>query len=143
MGSIDCDPASNKLAQHIVRATEWFDTERNGLRQPWRGNVWLKPPYARGQIDSFIEKLIAESPHFDQAIVLTDNRTDTLRFRDLCSIGTVAAFTTGRIRFYNERGPGSSPPNGSAFVYIGDRAEEFRKAFSDSCILARLYPHEE
>jgi hypothetical protein len=51
-----------------------------------------------GQIEAFIEKLIAESPYFDQAIVLIDSRTDPLWFRDLCSIGRVAAFTVGRIR---------------------------------------------
>jgi ParB family chromosome partitioning protein len=138
MGSIDCDPASAAFAQQTIRAREWFDKERDGLIHPWRGNVWLNPPYARRQIELFIEKLIAERPRFTQAIVLTDNRTDTLWFRDLCSISRIAAFTTGRIGFYNEAVPQSSPANGSVFMYIGDRAEQFSEEFADVCILAEL-----
>src|SRR5262249_18358530 len=126
-------------AQKTVQAKEWFDKHRDGLNCRWHGNIWLNPPYAKGQIERFIEKLICERDHFEQAIVLVDNRTDTLWFRELCSIAKAIAFTTGRIKFYNENGAGVSPTNGSALAYIGNRVEEFRSAFADSCIVTQLF----
>jgi hypothetical protein len=139
MGGIDCDPASSAFAQRTVQAKEWFDKNQDGLKFPWHGNVWLNPPYAKGQIEPFIEKLISERCHFEQAIVLVDNRTDTQWFRELCSVAKAVAFTTGRIQFYNENGAGVSPTNGSALVYVGPRVEDFRRTFADSCIVARLF----
>ena len=46
LGGIDVNPASSELAQKTVNAQEYFDKERNGLRQVWRGRVWLNPPYS-------------------------------------------------------------------------------------------------
>jgi hypothetical protein len=57
LGTIDLDPASNEVAQRTIKATTWFDKESDGLQQPWRGNIWLNPPYGRGLIDQFVEKL--------------------------------------------------------------------------------------
>ena len=95
MGSIDVDPASCEMAQQTVQASEWYDQERDGLKQEWQGNVWLNPPYARGLIDAFIEKLAEQfqSGIAKQAIVLVDNRTDTRWFQVLCSIASAVAFT--------------------------------------------------
>jgi ParB family chromosome partitioning protein len=138
MGSIDFDPASCEFAQRVVKATEWFDMERDGLAQPWRGNVWLNPPYTRGVIDKFIEKLIAEQNNISQAIVLVDNRSDTAWFHRLCGIATVIALPERRIGFYAEN-PLSRAPSvwGSAFVYIGDRRDAFTEEFSGNCLILR------
>ncbi len=43
MGGIDCDPASNEIAQRLVQARVWYDKGDDGLRQPWHGRVWLNP----------------------------------------------------------------------------------------------------
>jgi hypothetical protein len=48
IGTIDCDPATHWFAQRTIKATRWFDKERDGLQQQWAGNIWLNPPYARG-----------------------------------------------------------------------------------------------
>lgn len=47
MGSIDLDPASNEIAQKWVQAKTWYSKDDDGLKQPWRGNVWLNPPYGQ------------------------------------------------------------------------------------------------
>jgi phage N-6-adenine-methyltransferase len=134
MGTIDLDPASCAFAQKCVRASIWFDKAADGLRQPWAGNVWLNPPYSRGTIGRFIEKLIVELDCIQQAIVLTDNRTDTEWFHDLFYTADVVAFTRGRIGFYNVHRTGlSSPLNGSALFYIGKRSAAFTGVFSSVC----------
>jgi len=134
MGTIDLDPASCEVAQQTVRASKWYDKAVNGLRHPWAGNVWLNPPYSRGTIDRFVDKLVFELDAIEQGIVLTDNRTDTDWAQDLLYAADAVAFTRGRIRFYNAHGiiPGS-PQNGSAFFYFGKRVAAFRAAFSRSC----------
>jgi phage N-6-adenine-methyltransferase len=135
MGTIDVDPASCEFAQIKVRAAEWFDKERNGLAQQWRGNVWLNPPYSGGMIEPFIEKLVVERRNFAQAIVLVHSRTDAEWFHSLCSIADAIAFTKGRIRFYNQKVPESSPETGSVLVYIGKRRDAFAAAFADNCLV--------
>jgi phage N-6-adenine-methyltransferase len=137
MRSIDVDPASNATAQNTVQASEWYDQERDGLKQEWHGNVWLNPPYARGLIEAFVERLLEQyqSGNTQQAIVLVDNRTDTRWFQQLCSVASAVAFTKGRVNFYNETVESSSPANGSAFVYLGRNFQAFRQAFESHCLV--------
>jgi DNA N-6-adenine-methyltransferase (Dam) len=136
MGSIDCDPASCALGQETVQAAVWYDRERDGLTLPWCGNIWLNPPYARGLIEEFLAKLRSEreAGRVKQAIVLTDNRTDTGWFHDLGSISSAIALTRGRLRFHHERGVGS-PENGSTLFYLGPNIESFTQAFADTCTI--------
>jgi hypothetical protein len=132
LGVIDCDPATHPFAQRTVKATCWFDKARDGLRQQWIGNVWLNPPYARGLIESFVKKL-GEETQIRQAIVLTDNRTDTRWFHDLCGLAAAVAFPRGRINFYSENGPSSSPASGSSFFYLGNSQAKFTTVFGQCC----------
>jgi hypothetical protein len=138
MGTIDCDPASAAYAQKMVNSATWFDKERDGLKHDWRGNVWLNPPYGRGLIEPFIKKLLSESPNVEQAIVLTDSRTDTHWFHELCSSANALAFTKGRINFYSESAASSSPVTGSASTYIGHNVERFRAVFRTACFVIPL-----
>jgi len=138
MGTIDLDPATSQFAQETVKAADWADAERDGLTREWRGNVWLNPPYARGLIEKFVAKALLEfrERRLIQAIILTDNRTDTGWFHELSSASSAVAFTRGRIRFYNEKNPhSSSPPNGSAFFYIGRNVGRFAAEFGDECLI--------
>jgi hypothetical protein len=88
-------------------------------------------------LDDFIEKLIVERGHIDQAIVLVNNQTDANWFHRLCSIATAVAFTRGRIGFYNDAVECGSPPTGSVFCYIGDATERFHDTFQDDCLVLR------
>jgi hypothetical protein len=60
LGAIDLDPASNARAQLIVKAARDFTIEDDGLAHPWRGRVWLNPPYHRGLLPAFVDKLVGE-----------------------------------------------------------------------------------
>jgi ParB family chromosome partitioning protein len=136
MRSIDCDPTSCAHAQRVVKAAEWFEQKRSGLDQTWRGNVFLNPPYTRGVIDKFVDKLVAERANFTQAIVLVDNRSDAAWFHRLCGIASAVALPKRRIGFYSDD-PDARAPSvwGSAFIYVGDRRDAFAAAFAGSCMV--------
>jgi phage N-6-adenine-methyltransferase len=130
MGGIDLDPASNDLAQEVVRASTYHTAETDGLAQEWTGRVWLNPPYAAGEIDRFISKLVAEhtAGRVTEAVLLVHSRTDTAWFHEAASAAAIC-FTRGRVRFQRPDGSGDAPPIGSAFLYFGDNPGRFVAAF--------------
>ena len=131
MGSIDTDPASNEIANRIVKSAVFYTAESNGLDKPWRGNVWLNPPYASDLIGKFIDKLIAERRNFRQAIVLVNNATETEWFSKLISVASAVCFPKSRVKFYMPDGKTGAPLQGQAVVYIGENGQAFLKAFRD------------
>jgi len=130
MGGIDLDPASNELANtRVVKATEYFTLEDDGLKQEWHSRVWLNPPY--GDVGpQFVAKLIEEyeAGNVTQAILLVNPRTDTAWFQPLFDY--TLCFTAGRIRFWKQDGSGESPTTGSVLVYLGSNQEKFIDTFS-------------
>lgn len=129
MGSIDLDPASSDIAQKVVKAKTYYTIETNGLDKPWRGNIWLNPPYSSDSIVQFIDKLVEEREHYQQAIALVNNATETEWFNKLISIASAVCFLKSRVKFYMPDGKTGAPLQGQALVYIGNRPTRF----SDSC----------
>lgn len=132
MGSIDLDPASNPYAQKTVQAETYYTKEDDGLSKPWSGNVFLNPPYCHPEIKQFINKLIAHysAGDIDQAILLTNNNTDTVWFHESAFIASAICLTKGRINFYKPDGSETQPVNGQAFFYFGGNVEKFKAHFS-------------
>jgi hypothetical protein len=138
MGSIDCDPASNKIAQRVVQAKVFFTPEENGLKQSWQGNIFLNPPYSHPEVSQFVDKLLAELKAGQQAILLTNNNTDTSFFHKAAKRAAVICLTKGRINFYKADGETkTSPTNGQVFFYFGDYPERFIKIFSQFGLLVK------
>lgn len=141
MGSIDLDPASQKEANVIVGAGEYFTAEDDGLIQDWFGNVWLNPPYG-GLANDFVAKLIEEykSGNVNQAILLvTSNATDTTWFAPLWDY--LLCFTDHRINFYSPNNQGSSSTHGSVFVYFGKNKKRFSEVFNQFGVVVSRYEH--
>lgn len=132
MGSIDLDPASNEYAQQTVKAKVYYTKADDGLHQDWSGNVFLNPPYCHPEIRMFISKLLAHysAGEISQAILLTNNNTDTQWFYDAASIASAICFTKGRINFYKPDGSTTQPVNGQTFFYFGSSIDKFKTIFT-------------
>lgn len=139
MGRIDCDPASSSFAQKVVKAKTYYTVDDNGLECEWYGNVWLNPPYKHPEVSHFVNELCDEfeAKRVKQAILLVNNVTDTKWFHRCMKLG-YAAFTIGRIAFYNADGESSAPTNGQVFFYFGARKQQFCDAFSGYCTIMKI-----
>jgi hypothetical protein len=42
----------------------------DGLAQSWQGRIFFNPPYSRGEIDKFVEKLLKETNVQDASVLL-------------------------------------------------------------------------
>ena len=128
MGDIDLDPASNEVAQQTVKAERWYDQYSDGLAQHWAGRVFLNPPYSYPLIGKFIDKLI-DGADVTQAILLTNNSTDTRWWHKSADESKAICFTRGRINFYKANGNNGTSQSGQTFFYFGANVENFRQVF--------------
>jgi phage N-6-adenine-methyltransferase len=142
MGSIDLDPASCDVAQIIVGATTFYTVFDDGLSKEWNGNVWLNPPYHRELVRRFVNKLVTElaTGRIKQAIMLTNNSTDTDWFREAVSVCQAVCFVKGRINFLESDGVTElCPTQGQAFFYYGTDVERFCSEFCKIGFIATLF----
>jgi ParB family chromosome partitioning protein len=131
MGEIDLDPCSNSIGIPNVPAKKHYIAEDNGLLQPWRGRVFLNPPFGY-EVERWFSKLYLErlEERTTEAIVLWKSATETAAWKTLTQISCRVCFPSSRIRF---SGPGCDERKGPTFspalFYVGDRPERFEEAF--------------
>lgn len=145
MGSIDIDPASNPIANEVVKADTYYTIDTNGLDKDWTGNVWLNPPYGRIDGDSnqdiWSTRLIEqyEAGITKQAVLLVNAVTDRKWFQPLWNY--TICFTDHRIRFYTPDKQPGQPTHGNVLVYFGDNVQDFVNHFSQfGVVVQRLNP---
>jgi len=131
MGGIDLDPASNEEAQEVVKAAYFYTKRDDGLTMPWFGCVWLNPPYSTPLIRQFVTKLIEEhgAGNVTQAVILTNNSSDTGWFHDLLS-RYPACFTRGRVQFWRADHETFGARQGQTLFYLGENVTAFRDTFA-------------
>ena len=132
MGDIDLDPASCIEANTIVKAKKYFTKEENGLLQNWFGRVFMNPPYKRGLISKFTDKLIKElvNGNVKEAIVLVNNSTETKWFQNTSKYSSAICLVKGRIKFINEKNVlVGTPLQGQIFMYFGNNNIKFYEIF--------------
>ena len=128
LGDIDLDPASCESANRIVDALKFYTVDDNGLEQPWKGRVWLNPPY--DDVGPWVEKLIAEyeAGNVTEAILLVNANTETRWFEKLWKFSI--CFVRGRLKFWNpEKTTAVGAPHGNAVCYVGAFPERFADEF--------------
>ena len=131
MGAIDLDPASNADTNARIGAAEFFSIENSAFENDWHGRVWMNPPYSR-VIKHFVKKLCDSYREgtVTEAIVVTNNGTDTKWFHEMASISSGVCLPIGRIGFLNEQGQKIDNNNkGQVFTYIGPNWERFKTVF--------------
>jgi ParB family chromosome partitioning protein len=139
LGGIDVDPASCAEANKVVKATRYFTAQDDGLSQPWSGRCWLNPPFARGLVEPFADKLLAslDAGSVSAAITLTNNATETGWFQRLFARASAACFPEKRVRFWSPRGEAKTPLQGQVLLYFGPRPDLFAARFK---VFGRVVP---
>ena len=140
LGEIDLDPASCKEANKVVRAKKFFDSDDDGLSRPWKGKVWLNPPYGK-KGPQFVSKLITEykDENVEEALLLVNSHcTDAKWFKPLFDY--VLCFTGHRTQFWTpEKDSIGGSTHGSVIVYFGRRRDKFVKYFEPfGAVLSKL-----
>ncbi len=132
MGEIDLDPASCRPANALVQARRFYTKRQNGLIRPWAGTVYCNPPYSRGLVDLFSEKILIEwrRREISAMIVLTNNKTDTGWYQNLMGVANAWCHTRGRIKFNGQAGrPSPGGRFGQTFFYFGANPFTFAETF--------------
>lgn len=140
MGTIDLDPASCEVAQENVKAKQFYSLkypygdhqDRKAMikSEKWKGNIWLNPPFSRGIVSNFINKLIDDIPTITAYICLVNNSTETQWFQQLLIHSSALCFPDKRIRFDTTNGKRGRPLVGQAFFYRGENSKAFIREFS-------------
>lgn len=131
MGKINLDPASNAIANEVVKADIYYDIQNDGLEQEWSGKVWMNPPYASGLIERFVSKLCYhyQDNEVTEAIVLVNNATETGWFQELAAEAKAICFPGRRVRFWAPDKSEASPLQGQAILYLGKNMDRFWSMF--------------
>ena len=104
LGDIDLDPASNPVANEVVKARRIYTKDDDGLAQDWHGKVFLNPPFGSETMSRFVEKLISEyqSGNVPEAIMLTDSLSLPNWFSKAIAACNAMFITTDRFYYWND-----------------------------------------
>ena len=133
LGSIDCDPASSKIANKTIKATLFYTEADNGLIKKWGKRCFINPPYSQPLVAQFSEALVSKykKGEVSAACILVNNSTDSEWFQNIIAVSSAVCFFKGRIRFLNADGNivDSTPLQGQAVIYLGEERNLFAQLF--------------
>ncbi|PWJ81516.1 DNA N-6-adenine-methyltransferase Dam [Pseudaminobacter salicylatoxidans] len=111
--SFDLDPCA-ALNQPWPTARQHYTVEENGLIRPWRGRVWMNPPYS----NSVIGRWMGRMAEHGQGIALIFARTETQVFHETVWRGADALlFLEGRLHFHDAAGVRANANAGAPSVF--------------------------
>jgi hypothetical protein len=128
MKGIDLDPASSDELNKSIGAAIHYTIDDDGLKQIWRGRVFLNPPWS-GQADKFVNLLLSSYRHrtVEQAVLLLPSAYVDRKFmRPLLDCFPVC-MTDHRIKY---GGAGNCSTGGDAFYYLGPYRQRFIDEFT-------------
>jgi site-specific DNA-methyltransferase (adenine-specific) len=97
-GPFHLDPAASP---ENAKAPRYFTVDDDGLQQPWRGRVWLNPPYGK-VIGRWLAKAVqsVQSGEAEVVVCLLPARVDTKWWQDtVIPFADHVEFPRGRLRF--------------------------------------------
>ena len=98
--TFDLDPASpGKEIVPWVPADRHYTRHDDGLSLPWRGLVWLNPPYGPAGVQ-FIRRMIEHN----DGVMLLPARTETRVFQEALSAAYATCFLRDRLHFIRDDG---------------------------------------
>lgn len=133
LGGFDLDPASCAEANETIRAARYFTANDDGMGQPWRGKVWLNPPYSDRDLIRWVTKLVEafDSGTVPEAVMLLPAYVETRMGQAALGRCNAVCFPARRVQFNRPGLPATNPPAGSMVVYFGARVDRFRAAYSE------------
>ena len=113
----DLDPASpGRSVVPWIPARQHYTS--GGLERPWRGFVWLNPPYGRHILMPWLEKFVQHG----NGIALVPERTSTGWWQEAASRSDLLLFVKQRIPFISStRDDTTACAIGSTLIAIGER----------------------
>jgi phage N-6-adenine-methyltransferase len=113
-GPFDLDPAA---AEGTGQAPLFFTMADDGLAQPWKGRVWLNPPYS--QVGRWMVKAAGEvaAGRAELVVCLVPARVDARWYRTAADVASVVRVLPQRVKF---GGCKDSAPFPSAVIVFGD-----------------------
>ncbi len=136
----DLDPASNDFANETVKAGIYWTLqdheEQHTLERDWFGRVFCNPPYGKDPVHgslagAFCNKAIAEyeAGRVTECVLLINSLHSQKWQAPLFQFPI--CLVDHRIKFVSGDGtPNQNPTMQNMFVYLGDRPQAFRDAFS-------------
>lgn len=122
-GPPDLDPCAAATADGWF-ARENVTAEQDGLARPWRGSVFVNPPF--GDLATWAEKCSVEAQSGAEIVLLLPARTDTRYWHAHIAKARAIAFLRGRLTFV---GAPSVAPFPTALAYWGHRPWAFHACF--------------
>jgi transcriptional regulator with XRE-family HTH domain len=121
MDGFDLDPcaATTDRRKARVKAGVLLTEADDGLSVPWRGKVFVNPPYSRG-LSAWVRKCLEESQRGCVVVALIPARPDTHYWHEYIAAGHADVFMLrGRLKFGD--GENSAPFPSCVVVWGGDQ----------------------
>lgn len=129
---IALDPCSNEWSTVGARA-EWSrDDGIDGLARPWRprsGLVYANPPYSRGYLNPWAQKIVREARARIEIVALTPVSVSTVWWYLLREAADARCDVDHRIAF--DGGTEGTGRIDSCLWYFGPNTDRFCEAFAD------------
>ena len=132
LGEIDLDPSSCELANTVVQAKQFYDKHADGLQYPWRGTVWMNPPYDQPAITDFSKKFAGHvrAGEITAGMVFVNNGTETEWFQTVADVSSAICFPSTRMPRWSPDREMTSPLQGCAVLYTGPDRAGFCRRFA-------------
>lgn len=134
LGSIDLDPMSCDIANNYkIKAKKYFTKEISCFENYWGEpkTVFMNPPYSAGEYKPAILHFLNEYFRADfEAIVLTNNNTDTDASQRLMNESSAVCFPNKRISYLDENMLERKGNRYAQMVtYFGRDKQKFKETF--------------